>query len=193
MLGALSLLFMCRLLLLLMMLAWRSSWRDLTRLTYINHSLTCQNRPNPELETFTLTCDFVIREVVREDGTSVQVKGDSGIETMDGLLASMKRLHEQEIERSQKARVMSVDELVELNQEDLLKLQVRDGLKSEVWRYTIQRMMIDWCNMCLYVSARTLKQENTHAALTRKVEIEQKCSICLERMKDHVCVPCGHR
>lgn len=27
-------------------------------------------RPSAELETFTLTCDFVIREVVREDGSS---------------------------------------------------------------------------------------------------------------------------
>lgn len=49
-------------------------------------------------------------------------------------------------------------ELVELSQEDLLKLQ-----------------------------------ENTTVALTKKCELDRYCSICLERMKDHVCVPCGHR
>lgn len=34
------------------------------------NSTNRHRRPNPELETFTLTCDFVIREVVREDGSS---------------------------------------------------------------------------------------------------------------------------
>lgn len=36
-------------------------------------------------------------------------------------------------------------------------------------------------------------QENTTVALTKKCEVDRYCSICLERMKDHVCVPCGHR
>lgn len=34
-------------------------------------------------------------------------------------------------------------------------------------------------------------QENTTVALTKKCELDRFCSICLERMKDHVSVPCG--
>ncbi|TFJ85226.1 hypothetical protein NSK_003649 [Nannochloropsis salina CCMP1776] len=136
-------------------------------------------RPPPDLETFTLTCDFVVREVVREDaGVCVgpgNKGGEGGMEggateggagggalmmegSVDGLLATVRRVHERELERSRRARVLAVEELVELTQEDLLKLQ-----------------------------------ENLAGALTKKCEMDRHCSICLERQKDHVCVPCGHR
>ena len=132
-------------------------------------------RPSADLETFTLTCDFVIREVVREDGAGgvMMMKvgdggeggmggvGEGGMDSsssMDGLLSMVRRLHDNTVERYRRARVLTVEELVELPQEDLLRLQ-----------------------------------ENLTSALTKKSEIERFCSICLERQKDHVCVPCGHR
>ena len=77
---------------------------------------------------------------------------------MESLTGAIKRLHEREMDGARRARVLSVEELVDLSQEDLLKLQ-----------------------------------ENTTMALTKKCELDRYCSICLERMKDHVCVPCGHR
>ena len=126
-----------------------------------------------------LTCDFVIREVVREEGVGgvmMVVKGgeEGGMGgvgaggmgggtlvmegSMEGLLSTVRRVHEKEVERCRRARVLAVEELVELSQEDLLKMQ-----------------------------------ENLACALTKKCEIDRYCSICLERQKDHVCVPCGHR
>ena len=84
--------------------------------------------------------------------------GGAGISTLEGLLQSVRRFHAMEVERGRKARVMTVEELTELSQEDLLKMQ-----------------------------------ENLAAALNKKYELDRFCSICLERQKDFVCVPCGHR
>lgn len=42
-------------------------------------------------------------------------------ETMDGLLNAIRRVHEREVDRGRRARVLSVEELIELAQEDLLK------------------------------------------------------------------------